>query len=125
MRAHVALLITVRPAVSCAPRRPASGPVPTAEPPGPQVETGDSARPRGGGAPGARRPRPYDRVITREARTVRGLFNVQMVGDRLYFEIPRRELGRDQLAIGRYTRAPAPTTTTGGFGTYGGDRFVT
>src|SRR5687768_10991871 len=127
MRTHVALLIVVCAAVGCATRRPAAGPAPAGDrpPAGAQAEAGDSARAGGPGGPGAPRPRPYERVITREARTVRGLFNVHMVGDRLYFEIPRRELGKDQLAIGRYARAAAPTTTTGGFGTYGGDRFVT
>ncbi|HET9454976.1 MAG TPA: zinc-dependent metalloprotease [Gemmatimonadaceae bacterium] len=95
--------------------------------PPPGGETPDSARAGGAGPAGAQpaRPRPYNRVITSDARTRRGLFAVHRVNDRLYFEIPRRELGRDQLAIGRYTRAPAPTGQAGGFGTYGGDRFVT
>ena len=92
------------------------------------AEAGDSAR-QGPGAPGAAgapRPRPYDRVITREAETKRGLFVVHRVGDKVFFEIPAQELGKDQLVIGRYARAAAPTGgTTGGFGTYGGDRFTT
>ena len=118
-----------------------SGPAPstTPGPEQPRAQTpttlpgqpeGDSARaPGAGGAAGGgaqpARPRPYNRVITSEARTRRGLFAVHRVGDRLYFEIPRRELNRDQLAIGRYTRAAAPTGQQGGFGSYGGDRFVT
>jgi hypothetical protein len=77
-------------------------------------------------APAAGRPRPYGSVVTGEARTVRGMFVVHRVGERLLFEIPQRELGRDQLAIGRYTRAAAPAGgPAGGFGSYGGDRFVT
>ena len=47
----------------------------------------------GGGGFGAARPRPYNRVITREAVTRRGMFAVHRVGDRLYFEIPEREMG--------------------------------
>jgi len=93
----------------------------------PQQDPGDSARgPGAAGGAAAARPRPYNRVITSEARTRRGLFAVHRVGDRLFFEIPRRELGKDQLAIGRYTRAAAPSGAPGGgFGSYGGDRFVT
>src|SRR5687768_6289125 len=127
MRTHRSVLIAAVALAGCGTRAPVAGPAPEGQrpPPAVQAEAGDSARPGGGGAAGAPRPRPYERVITREARTVRGLFHVHTVGDRLYFEIPRRELGKDQLAIGRYTRAPAPSGTTGGFGTYGGDRFVT
>ncbi len=112
------------PAPAPAPAQPneARGQVPA---PAPQ-EAGDSARGPGGAAGAAARPRPYNRVITSDARTRRGLFAVHRVGDRLFFEIPRRELGKDQLAIGRYTRAAAPSGAPGGgFGTYGGDRFVT
>jgi hypothetical protein len=74
---------------------------------------------------GAAQPRPYGRVITPNARTRRGLFATHIVGDRLYFEIPRRELGKDMLLIGRYARAAAadPNLPGGGFGNYGGDQF--
>ena len=73
----------------------------------------------------APRPRPYNRVITSEAKTRRGLFAVHRVGDKLYFEIPRRELDKDMLLVGRYARAAAadPNSPTGGFGEYGGDQF--
>ena len=88
----------------------------------------DSTAGRGTGAPAAARaPRPYDRVITADAKTKRGLMIVHRIGDRLFFEIPRRELGRDQLLIGRYTRAAAADPATpggGGFGAYAGDQFT-
>src|SRR6185437_8325533 len=73
----------------------------------------------------APRPRPYNRVITSEAKTRRGLFIVHRVGDKLYFEVPRNELGRDMLLVGRYARAAAenPNSPGGGFGEYGGDEF--
>ena len=95
--------------------------------PGAQTEQGGDSAAGGGRAAGTPRPRPYNRVITSDARTRRGLFGVHRVADRLYFEIPRRELGRDQLATGRYARAaaPQPGTPGGGFGAYAGDRFVT
>src|SRR5204863_6926565 len=77
------------------------------------------------GLPAAPQPRPYNRVITAEAKTRRGMFSVHRVGDRLYFEIPAKELNKDQLIVGRYARAAAadPTLPGGGFGNYGGDQF--
>jgi len=104
-----------------APQRTAAG-MPGA--PGAQDSTGGGGG-GGGGAPGAPRPRRYQAVITGEAQTKRGLFAVHRVGDRLYFEIPRRELGKDMLLVGRYARAAAtnPTPIGGGFPNYGGDQF--
>ena len=85
----------------------------------------DTAGRQTGGGPAAAVPRPYNRVITSEAKTRRGLFATHRVGDRLYFEIPTRELNKDQLIVGRYARAAAadPTLPGGGFGSYGGDQF--
>jgi hypothetical protein len=82
---------------------------------------GDSTR--GGGTA---QPRPYNRVITRDARTRRGMFAVHRVNDKLYFEIPQRELNKDMLLVGRYTRAAAanPRLPGGQFGNYGGDQFA-
>ena len=82
-----------------------------------------------GGAGAAAAPQPYNRVVTREARTRRGLFAVHQIGDRLLFEIPRRELGKDMLVVGRYARAAAPAPAGrggggGGFGTFAGDEFT-
>lgn len=75
---------------------------------------------------GEAHPRPYNRVITAQARTRRGLFAVHRVGDRLFFEIPARELNKDMLLVGRFTRAAAvdPNAPAGGrFGDYAGDEF--
>src|SRR5436190_4511074 len=87
-----------------------------------------------GGGAGAARPRPYNRVITREAVTRRGMFAVHRVGDRLYFEIPAKEMGKDELLVGRYAFAAAPQPqgrgggggggAGGGFGEYAGDQFA-
>ncbi|MDH5234919.1 MAG: zinc-dependent metalloprotease, partial [Gemmatimonadota bacterium] len=95
----------------------------------PAAHAQDPADTTRGGAQGAqgaapRAPRPYDRVITSEAKTRTGLFAVHMVGDRLYFEIPARELGKDQLMIGRYARAAAPSGNQGVGTSYGGDQFA-
>ena len=84
---------------------------------------GDSGR-AGGNAPA--QPRPYNRVITRDAKTRRGMFAVHRVNDKLYFEIPKNELNKDMLMVGRFTRAAAanPRLPGGQFGNYGGDQFT-
>jgi hypothetical protein len=83
--------------------------------------SGDSSR---AGAPA--QPRPYNRVITRDAKTRRGMFAVHRVNDKLYFEIPKKELNKDMLLVGRFTRAAAanPRLPGGQFGNYGGDQFT-
>jgi len=63
-------------------------------------------------------------VITGEARTRAGLFKVHTIGDRLYFEIPARELDKDMLIVGRLTRAAAEPPQGNTFGNYGGDQFL-
>ena len=60
---------------------------------------GDSARPN------PNDPRPYPRVITRDAKTRVGMFKTHIIGDRLYFEIPRQELNRDMLMVGRVQKS--------------------
>ena len=99
-----------------------SGPTSPAGFPAPGQGGDSAARP---GLPAAAQPRPYNRVITAEAKTRRGLFAVHRVGDRLYFEIPAKELNKDQLIVGRYARAAAstPTPTGGGFGDFAGNEF--
>jgi hypothetical protein len=86
---------------------------------------GDSSR-SGGGSGAPAQPRPYNRVITKEAKTRRGMFAVHRVNDKLYFEIPSRELNKDMLLVGRFTRAAAadPRLPGGQFGNYGGDQFA-
>jgi hypothetical protein len=115
MRRPILLLALAAPlaAQQTPPSRPAGAP---------GAGNGDTTR--AAAAPG---PRPYDRVITREAQTRRGLFITHRIGDRLYFEIPATALGKDLLAVGRYTRAAAfdpQAPGQGGFGEYAGDEFV-
>ena len=66
--------------------------------------------------------KPYADVITKEARTRVGMFLTHRVGDSLYFEIPRHELNRDMLLVGRYARTAA-VDASNPFGAYGGDEF--
>jgi hypothetical protein len=65
----------------------------------------DSTRQR---PPGGRSGiRNYTDVVTKDAITDAGLFNVHKVGDRYYFEIPDSLLRRDFLWITRYAAIPA------------------
>ena len=54
------------------------------------------------------------------------MFAVHRVNDKLYFEIPAKELGKDMLLVGRFSRAAAspPRLPGGQFGSYGGDQFA-
>ena len=54
------------------------------------------------------------------------MFAVHRVNEKLYFEIPRKELNKDMLLVGRFTRAAAanPRLPGGQFGSYGGDQFA-
>ncbi|MCS5701881.1 MAG: DUF5117 domain-containing protein, partial [Acidobacteria bacterium] len=60
-------------------------------------------------------PKAYEEVITNEAMTDEGIFDVHRVGDDVYYEIPLAELDKDFLWVGRIKR------TTLGAG-YGGQR---
>src|SRR5665213_3524537 len=71
---------------------------------------------RGGGRGGAaNEPRPYDRVITKDAKTLVGVFKVHFVRDRgadhYYYEIPTSEMGQDFLFVNpvSYTHLTLPT----------------
>jgi hypothetical protein len=61
--------------------------------------------------------KPYDKVVTKAAQTRVGLFTTHRLGDTLLFEIPRRELNRDMLLVGRFARAS-------GGSSFGGDEFT-
>lgn len=69
----------------------------------------------GGGdrTPAAPEPRPYDRVITKDAVTDDGLFKVHRIKERYFYEIPASMLGREMLWVQQIAR------TTIGVG-YGG-----
>src|SRR5690349_22155993 len=98
------------PAPAPAPARTTPAAAPTTPPAGDSAQApgAGAARQAGGGQQQpATGPRPYNRVITGEARTRSGLFKVHTIADRLYFEIPARELDKDMLIVGRLTRAAA------------------
>ena len=57
-------------------------------------------------------PKAYEEVITEEAVTDDGIFDVHRVGDDVYYEIPLDELDKDFLWVGRIKR----TTLGAGYG---------
>ena len=75
--------------VGCAPRpAPAATPSPGARPAAPQARSQQA-------------PRPYEEVVTAEAETREGLFHTHRIDDRLLFEIPVNELGKDMMVMTR------------------------
>ena len=70
----------------------------------------------GGGGRGGRAPepeiRPYERVITKEAKSDEGIFTVHRIKDRTYYEIPKDRLGREFLWVSQIAR----TTLGAGYG---------
>ncbi len=66
-------------------------------------------------------PRPYGSVITARAVTKSGVFKVHQVGSRLYFEIPRAELGKDFVIVSTLAGTP---DQIGIRGTQGGNNLV-
>src|SRR5512145_2906431 len=72
--------------------------------------------PEGGGGRGGRPQepeiRPYDRVVTKDAKSDEGIFTVHRIKDRVYYEIPRERLGREFLWVSQI----AKTTLGAGYG---------
>src|SRR5574338_725233 len=58
-------------------------------------------------------PRPYERVITKDAKSDAGVFTIHTIKDKVYYEIPKSELGKEFLWVSQIAR------TTLGVG-YGG-----
>ena len=87
-------------------------------PPSDQAPAGPRGRGRGGQPP---QPRPYDQVITAEARTDEGIFTVHRVGEQLYYEIPKAELDKDFLWVSQIKRT---TIGAGAGGQAAGNRVV-
>lgn len=91
MRLFPALLLAA--ATTAAAQNPTGGAPPT-------------GAPAQGGA-NARRPRPYNQVITDRAQTERGGITTHRVDDRYFFEIPDSLLNRDILFVSRSAALPA------------------
>src|SRR4030065_973657 len=52
-------------------------------------------------------PKPYAEVVTKEAKTLEGLFKVHRVGPKVYYEIPPALLGREMLWYTEVSRVPS------------------
>jgi len=117
------------PAAAVSPSGAKPGTAPAVPAPG-----GTPARPVAAGEPGQQTPpttaerpatgrdaqpeiKPYDRVITKEAKSDEGIFTVHRVKEKVYYEIPKKELGRDFLWVTQIAR------TTLGVG-YGGQAMA-
>ena len=57
-------------------------------------------------------PKPYDRVITKDAKSDQGIFTVHNIKDKVYYEIPKNELNREFLWVSQI----AKTTLGVGYG---------
>ena len=67
---------------------------------------------RGGAAQQPAEPQPYDRVITKDAKTQKGVFTVHQIKERYYYEIPKDQLGKEFL----WNTQIARTTLGAGYG---------
>ena len=86
-------------------------PTPQEPPQEPQNPAGgdQAAAPQGPGGRGGRgnQPRPYNQVITKEARTDEGIFKVHRINDQVFYEIPKAQLGKDFLWVTQIKRTAA------------------
>lgn len=89
-----------------APRTPAPpAPAPGTPPPAAgQRPAGTTGAPASAPKPG---PKPYAEIITKEAKESRGLFTIQRIDDKVFFEIPRALLGKEMLWVTSLARASA------------------
>jgi hypothetical protein len=96
----------------------AQDPPPTPQdPPAQAGATGAAAATRPGMTPPSQDPQPYEKVITKEAKTKKGIFLVHQIKDKFYYEIPKTELNREFLWNSQIAR------TTLGVG-YGGQQLT-
>ncbi|MEJ7622455.1 MAG: zinc-dependent metalloprotease [Pyrinomonadaceae bacterium] len=69
------------------------------------------------GAPTTGEPQSYDKVITKDAKSKKGLFMVHQVKDKFFYEIPKAQLNKEFLWVSQIAR------TTLGVG-YGGQALA-
>jgi hypothetical protein len=79
----------------------------------PQEPPAATAAQRPGLTSPTQEPQPYDKVITKEAKSKKGIFTVHRVKDKYYYEIPKSEFNKEFLWVTQIAR------TTLGVG-YGG-----
>src|SRR5215467_8753203 len=79
------------------------------DPPAPATQTGQERPGRPDQSP---EPRPYDRVITKDAKSDDGVFTIHTIKEKVYYEIPKSELGKEFLWVSQI----AKTTLGVGYG---------
>lgn len=99
----VALTLSGALAAGCARQAtPAPTPAPPAAnqaPASPADQEAGQTPPAGQAGAQGRAPRPYGQVIPPRAVSRDGMFRTHMVDERLYFEIPRQELGKEMILL--------------------------
>src|ERR1041384_2211581 len=78
----------------------------------PQTPPAGGGQERPGRQDQAPEPRPYERVITKEAKSDEGIFTIHTVKEKVYYEIPKNELGKEFLWVSQI----AKTTLGAGYG---------
>jgi len=99
----------------------AQTPAPPQNPQNPPAEPGQATGGRGAGAQTPSEPRPYDRVITKDAISKAGIFIVHQIKDTWYYEIPKSELNKEFLLV---SQIQSNTDGAGYGGTALGNRVV-
>src|SRR6185295_15797767 len=49
-------------------------------------------------------PKPYERVITKEAKSDEGIFTVHTIKEKIYYEIPKSELQKEFLWVSQIAK---------------------
>ena len=75
-------------------------------------QTGGQGFERFGRQEQAPEPKPYDRVITKDAKSDDGVFTIHTIKEKVYYEIPKSELGKEFLWVSQI----AKTTLGAGYG---------
>ena len=88
-------------------------PTPPQDTPPPAAAAAGRPNLPGLGGAASQDPQPYDKVITKDAKSKAGIFTVHQIKDRYYYEIPKSQLNREFLWVSQIAR------TTLGVG-YGG-----
>ncbi len=82
------------------------------DPPAPPAGGPGTGQERPGRPDQSPEPRPYERVITKEAKSDEGVFTIHTIKEKVYYEIPKSELGKEFLWVNQI----AKTTLGVGYG---------
>ena len=66
-------------------------------PPAPEGQTAPmpmAGAVRPGVTPPSQEPQPYEKVITKDAKSKKGIFTVHQIKEKYYYEIPKGEFGK-------------------------------